>query len=67
MPFARLQAHISPVQERIRSIVTPEQQAAVIEANETEEAMCRVCWQSQDDEAGGELLAPCRCSGSVVS
>ena len=32
-----------------------------------EDSVCRFCWQGSDDAEGGELLAPCRCSGSVVS
>lgn len=30
-----------------------------------EDSVCRFCWQGSDDGEGGELLAPCRCSGSV--
>jgi len=32
---------------------------------EEEEFVCRFCWQPEDEDRGGELLAPCRCSGSV--
>ncbi|KAL4447884.1 hypothetical protein ABPG75_005103 [Micractinium tetrahymenae] len=38
--------------------------AAVAAEPPGEAAVCRICWMEQDAEAGGALLAPCRCSGS---
>ncbi|KAL4442427.1 hypothetical protein ABPG77_005011 [Micractinium sp. CCAP 211/92] len=38
--------------------------AAVAAEPPGEAAVCRICWAEQDAEAGGALLAPCRCSGS---
>jgi len=31
----------------------------------SEDSQCRFCWAGRDDDDGGELLAPCMCSGSV--
>ena len=27
---------------------------------------CRICWDDGDEEPGGRLISPCKCTGSVV-
>lgn len=39
--------------------------SVVKDDEDDEEFLCRFCWQPADEDRGGELLAPCRCSGSV--
>lgn len=50
---------------RAAPLMTPQQKAVVQEADDEEDSVCRFCWQVQDTDHGGELLAPCRCTGSI--
>lgn len=60
MPLRRLQARLQ-VPHRLRGIVRPEEVQGC-----GEDSACRFCWLGPDEDEGGELLAPCRCSGTVV-
>lgn len=53
-----LQARLQ-VPQRLRGIVRTEEQGFA------DDSICRFCWTGADDEEGGELLAPCRCTGTV--
>eukprot|EP00210_Caulerpa_lentillifera_P008797 g8393.t1 len=50
---------------RQRNALPIEPLSVVKDQNDDDECLCRFCWQAEDDDRGGELLAPCRCSGSV--
>eukprot|EP00210_Caulerpa_lentillifera_P009684 g9239.t1 len=50
---------------RQRNMIPLDYNSIVKEEDEDEDFLCRFCWQPEDEERGGELLAPCRCSGSV--
>lgn len=59
MPFRRLQRRLQ-LGERLRGLL-PQDEVGVPDVD----SVCRFCWQGPDVQDGGELLAPCRCSGSV--
>lgn len=59
MPLRRIQARLQ-VPQRLRVMVQPEE-GEELDENST----CRFCWMGVDEDEGGELLAPCRCAGSV--
>jgi hypothetical protein len=33
----------------------------------SEPALCRICWEGEEPGDEGRLVAPCACSGSMVS
>lgn len=50
---------------RVAPILMPPPKVVTREGDDEEDSVCRFCWQVQDSEYGGELLAPCRCAGSI--
>ncbi|KAI8469066.1 MAG: hypothetical protein J3K34DRAFT_424983 [Monoraphidium minutum] len=45
--------------------ISPSPSKAAVEREAAEEHICRLCWGEADSAWGGDLLSPCRCSGSL--